>query len=87
MADHSLAIITWDGEVPPPEFIAKARASLAEDLVDLEKPEDLIFHTVILGDSCDGPTITLSSDKETGGFRGLFSWESEWISIDELDAD
>lgn len=76
--DHSEAPIVWDGDISPTaEIIAMVRDDIRRELMDLSKPEDLVFHTVFLTDDLHGPIVTLFGG-EAGGFVGVFSDHAEW---------
>ena len=84
--DHSAAPISWEGSPPSTEIIAKVRDSIRDELFGLEKPEDLMFHTVFLDDNdFRGATVCVFGG-EAGGFSAIYTEKTEWAPITDAEA-
>ncbi len=76
--------IKWIGE-PHPEH----EAFLRQDIIDtlyLEPGDDvrgLIFHTCLLTDDFDGPSIHAFGDPETGGVIAEYTPTTRWVTAKE----
>ena len=84
MSDVSLAIIAWDGPVPPPEIMAIVREDMADNLSDCESTTDLGFHVIPLkNDDYDGPTVVVFGTDVEGHLIGVWSEkETEHYEMD-----
>jgi len=86
MSDHSEVEIRWDGLPPSSEVVARVRASIRDELDDLDRPSDLAFHVVLLSPSFEGPSVCLWG-RDDNTFGGEYSAETEWAPLSELEAE
>lgn len=81
--------ITWHGLVPV-DNIDGIELAVLEDikrsLTSLDKPSDLIYHLVPLGDDYDGPSVTVWGEAgDDDHFHCEYQHETEWVSLNEVD--
>ena len=84
--------IKFHGAERPPNYekvYAQVNAELCDLYDDLEgRPEQLIFHTVILSKNFDGPTVFCWGDPdEPGVFQCEYSHKTEWVTLDGKPAN
>lgn len=75
--------IKWEGE-PRHEHEDFLRYDLIETL-SLEPVDDLsglVFHTCLLTDDFDGPTISCGYDPDTGGITAEYHAKTTWMPMD-----
>lgn len=81
--DHSEVDITWEGERPSADTIARVRADIKDELTSLSRPSDLAFHIVFLSEKADGPTVTLFG-RADNTFGAEYTEHTEWTPLSEL---
>ena len=87
--DWSEVHISWGGNFPSLDIVAKTRKSIKDELSGLPAPEALIFHTVLLDEtslSDNGPCVIMFGVEGPDG--GTFAAEYQEVSTPfELDPD
>lgn len=80
--------LQWHGPRPPgdpDEMDLLILKDIQRNLDCLEKPSDLITHTVFLGDGYDGPSVIVwGQDGDDDQFHCEYLEKTEWVSIDEI---
>ena len=79
--DHSEAEIIWEGNPPSGDVVARVRANIKAELVDLATPTDLMFHIILLSEIKEGPSVTLFGI-DGGRFGGEYCEHTEWVPLD-----
>lgn len=77
--DFANVPIEWDD--PPPDDIREeieslVRSDMKRSLSRLKSPENLLFHTVFIGDDYDGPSVCVGGRE--GGFEASYAAKTEW---------
>lgn len=78
--------LKWETEVPNlnEQETKHLAAEIARVNEDLESPEDLIFHTVWLDDSMDGPcVIVVGKPGDRDNFYLSYYNETNWVTLEE----
>lgn len=76
--------IVWHGEVPDQTSVeAAVRSDVFDELCDLDKPEDLVFHTVFLSDDIDGPCVIVWGKDGSPDLHAEYHEASEWVTVSE----
>lgn len=78
--------LKWETEVPVlnEQETKHLAAEIARVNEDLESPEDLIFHTVWLDDSMDGPcVIVVGKPGDRDNFYLSYYNETNWVTLEE----
>ena len=74
--------VYWASEkVPSVEDVEKIYTELDHVFDSLEKAEDLIFHTIFIGDGHDGPIVMAYGKSGDAQVYLDFIPEMEWISL------
>lgn len=81
-SDHSEAPITWMGETPNGEILARVREDIRTELDDLSRPGALIYHCIQLTPDPEGPTVVLRGNEADEGFDAEYLQEFEPITFD-----
>lgn len=76
--------IRWEDEARP-DLDAGLRADLDECL-DGEPPSNLIFHTWIITDDDEGPSVDAYWDEESAELVAKYSEVTHWVDLAEADA-
>lgn len=76
---HSERELVWHGEYPQ-AVVERVRADIAAYLDDdLDEPEDLSFHTVLLGDDIEtSPVVMVWGEEGDGRFHCEYHAEPNW---------
>jgi hypothetical protein len=77
--------LRWHGPLPSDEDVRATLREVSGLLLDgLEKPEELIFHTVFLTADMDGPSVHVWGDPDHPQvFQCQRHDETRWVSLDE----
>lgn len=72
--------IDWEGSAPSEDLVAKTREEIEYLLkTGLRAPEDLIFHTVSVGDK---PVISVWGLPGVKEFHAYYDPHAEWTTLD-----
>lgn len=74
---QSIALV-WHGEHPELDDIVKKDI---KSLRGLRKPEDLMTHSVFLGDSYDGPSVAVWGEVGSDAFHCEYHAKTIWVSL------
>lgn len=83
--------IKWHGDVTQDD-LDHLELTVLEDikrsLTSLDKPSDLIYHLVPLGDNYDGPSVSVWGEAgDDEHFHCEYQSETQWVSLSEADKD
>jgi hypothetical protein len=74
----------WPEGEPSAEIVAATVADIAVSLEGLSKAEDLIFHTVFVGENSDGPLVMVWSEMDDDRLHCEYHAEPKWATINEV---
>lgn len=83
--------LKWHGELPDLDFFELELVILQDikqSLGGLEKPSDLVFHTVFLGSTHDGPTVMVWGEPDDNKhYHCQYYSKTEWNTLNEEETD
>jgi hypothetical protein len=78
--------LQWHGETPETnhdELELAVLTDIKRSLGSLDKPSDLVFHTVFLGKDMDGPNVMVwGEDNDDDHFHCQYYTDAEWVTLD-----
>lgn len=78
--------LKWHGDLPDinlDELELEVLTDIKNSLTSLDKPSDLIFHTVFLGEDYDGPNVAVwGKEGDDNHFHCQYYTESNWVTLD-----
>lgn len=79
--------IIWEGEIlPNGDQQMLVRDELDWLCTQIDKPSDLMMHTVFLTEDMDGPSIfIIGREGDDENFYASCCVETEWVTIDNID--
>lgn len=92
MSSNQMATLVWHGDLPTDRNMDELELFVIKDLQSsiwgLERPSELIFHTVLLDKSMSGEVVSVwGQEGDDDHFHCEFIAQGEWVSVGEAEDD
>lgn len=90
MSNDTMVTLVWHGDLPTDRNMDELELTVIKDLQSslwgLERPSELIFHTVLLGKGMGDDAVSVwGEDEDDEHFHCEFISQGKWVSIGEDD--